>query len=231
MNMQKRIEQNLSAAPKPPAPEALLDKLKNDLALEGLEAKPSGLRRWFTSAGGAVSGWRVAAAAIIAIAVLLPLSYGATKAVKHFITTFEAEFNYGDNRTYKVASAVGSSSGDIQSEEDAFRAQQEFYELYKEGKAEEIEPGLWVATLSNGEGFGYSGDPELLALSDSERKEQLKEQFDEIEELRKAGDFERTFIKEEVVNGIRIRHYKDTFTLSNGKVVSIGAGESVKDEN
>ena len=79
MNTQKRIERCLKAAPKPPAQDGLLDKLQKDVALGEIKTRRSALRRWFVPTGGRISLWRVAAAAIIAIAILLPLSYGAAK--------------------------------------------------------------------------------------------------------------------------------------------------------
>jgi Tol biopolymer transport system component len=85
MNMQKKIEQRLRAAPKPPAPDGLLDKLQADVSVQDIKTHRSSLRRWFAPTGRSISPWRVAAAAAIAIAVLLPLSYGATKLIKRFI--------------------------------------------------------------------------------------------------------------------------------------------------
>jgi len=231
MNTEKKIEQCLRAAPKPPAPDGLLDKLQADVSARDIKIRWSALRRWFAPAGGSISPWRVAAAAAIAIAVLLPLSYGATKTVKRIIKTFEVKFEYPEGGgVYGVGGGIGSSDPNF-TEEDARKAEREFYELYKQGKAEEVEPGFWVATLSNGKGFGYGGDPEMLGLSEAERKEFLKKQFDEIQELRKAGKFERTFIKVIEVNGALHRLYEDRFTLSNGKVIKMGAGEPVKDDN
>jgi hypothetical protein len=233
MNTQKKIEQSLRAAPKPPVPDGLLDKLQADVSAQNIKKQQSALRKWFAPAGSSISPWRVAAAAVIAIAVLLPLSYGATKTLKRIIKTFEAEFVYpqddGAVHGYKVGSAIGSNDPDF-TEEDAREAQLEFYELYKQGKAKEVEPGFWFAILSNGKGFGIS-NPEMLGLSEAERKEFLKKQFDEIEELRKSGKYERTFIKEIEKDGVKIRYYEDSFTLSNGKVIKMGASESVKDDN
>ena len=236
MNTEKRIEQCLKAAPKPSAPDGLLGKLHKDITLGEMKARHSVLRKWLAPAGGSISLWRVAAAAIIAIAVLLPLAYGATKAVEHFIL-FEATFEYpqddGAMHAVKVGGAIGSNDPDF-TEEDARKDQQEFYELYKQGKAEEIEPGFWFATLSNGKGFG-TRDPEMLGLSEAEREESLKKQIDEINELRKAGTFERTFIEEVEWDGVKMRRYEDRFTLSNGKVitvgVTVGAGGPVQDED
>ena len=227
MNTEKQIEQCLKAAPKPSAPDGLLGKLHKDITLGEMKARYSVLRKWLAPAGGSVSPWRVAAATAIAVVVLLPLSYGAAKTVKRIIKTFEAKFEYpqddGGVRAYKVGGAIGSSDPDM-TEEQAREAQLEFYKLYKQGKAEEVEPGFWYATLSNGKGFGMR-DPEMLGLSEAEREDFLEKQLDEIEELRKAGKFERTFIKEVEKNGVKIRLYEDHFTLSNGKVITMGAGE------
>jgi Tol biopolymer transport system component len=85
MNMQKKIEQYLRTAPKPPAPDGLLDKLQADVSVQDIKTHRSSLRRWFAPKGRSISPWRVAAAAAIAIVVLLPLSYGATKLIKRFI--------------------------------------------------------------------------------------------------------------------------------------------------
>jgi len=85
MNTQKKIEQCLRVAPKPQAPDGLLDKLQADVSARDIKIHRSALRRWFAPTGRSISPWRVAAAAAIAIAVLLPLSYGATKLIKRFI--------------------------------------------------------------------------------------------------------------------------------------------------
>ncbi|MHC4682179.1 MAG: hypothetical protein ACYTEK_26240 [Planctomycetota bacterium] len=61
----------------------------------------SSLRRWFAPTGRSISPWRVVAAAAVAIMVLLPLSYGATKLIKRFtaisqLSTIEkVNFTYG----------------------------------------------------------------------------------------------------------------------------------------
>jgi hypothetical protein len=234
MNTEKKFEQFLRAAPKPAAPDGLLNRLQEDVAPVEIKRRVTVIRRWFAPAGGSISPWRVAAAAAIAIAVLLPLSYGAAKVIKYF-TVFEAEFVYpqddGGVAGYKVGAAIGSNNPDF-TEEDARKDQQEFYELYKQGKAEEIEPGFWFATLSNGRGFG-TRDPEMLGLSDAERIELLKKQFDEIEELRKAGKFEKIYKPEHdfEIDGVKYRYYEARYTLSDGTVKTVGSSEPVKDED
>ncbi len=234
MNMQKKIEKCLKSAPKPATPEGLLDKLQADVSAQDIKTQRSPLRRWFAPAGGSISPWRVAAAAAIAIAVLLPLSYGATKTVKRIIKTFEAEFVYpqddGSVHGYKVGSAIGSNDPNF-TEEDALKNQREFYELYKQGKAKEVEPGFWFAILSNGQGFG-TRDPEMLGLSEAERKELLKKQFDEIEELRKAGKYEKTYKPEHdfEIDGVKHRYFEARYSLSDGTVRTLGSSEPVKEE-
>jgi len=100
MNTQKKIEQCLRAAPKLPAPDGLLDKLQADVPARDIKTQRSALNRWFAPAGGSISLWRVAAAIAIAIAVLLPLSYGATKLIKRFIaisqlSAIKVDFPFG----------------------------------------------------------------------------------------------------------------------------------------
>ncbi|MHC4619581.1 MAG: hypothetical protein ACYTEQ_17685 [Planctomycetota bacterium] len=155
---------------------------------------------------------KFAAAAIIGIVVLLPLAYGGTKIIKHFLI---------DNIVIVV-----KDSDKIDTEQDARNAVREFGKLYREGKAKEVKSGVWVVTLSNGEEFAYGGDnPEWAGLSLEEKNRLLKAQNEEIQKLREAGDFERTFMKEVEENGAKIRLYEDQFTLSSGKVVTMTFGE------
>jgi Tol biopolymer transport system component len=84
MNTEKKMEQCLWAAPKPPAPDGLLDKLQADVPAGDVKTRSTAMHRWFAPSGERISRWRVAAAAIIAVAVVLPLSYGATKLIKRF---------------------------------------------------------------------------------------------------------------------------------------------------
>ncbi len=234
MNTEKKIEQCLKAAPKPPIPDGLLDKLQADVPAQKVKTHRSSLRRWFAPTGRSISPWRVAAAAAIAIAVLLPLSYGATKVVKKYFVTFEAEFEYPeDNTVYKTIQMTVMAGDDIKSEEDAKKVFEEFGRLYREGKAEEIRPGVWQVVLSNGEKFNYGGDPEILGLSEVERKKLLKKQFDEIHELKKAGKYEKTYKPEHdyVVNGIKYRYFEARYTLSDGTVKTLGDSEPVIEED
>jgi len=234
MNSQKKIEQCLRAAPKPAAPDSLLDNLQADVSDQNIKTKHSSLRRWFAPAGKPISPWRVAAAATIAIAVLLPLSYGATKVVRKYFVTFEAEFEYPiDNTIYTTRSVTTVTGDNIHSEKDAQKILKEFYELYKEGKAEETRPGIWLVTLSNGDKFAYGGDPEALGLSDTERKELLKKQFDEIHELKKAGKYEKNYKPEHdyVIDGTKYRYFEARYTLSDGTVTTLGDSEPVIEED
>ena len=60
-------------------------------------------------------------------------------------------------------------------------------------------------------------------------KEEMKQIFKELHDLRQAGKFERTFVKEDEQDGIKIRFYKDHFTLSSGKTITMDIQESWKD--
>jgi len=234
MNTEKKIEQYLKAAPKPPAPDGLLDKLQADVSAHDIKTHRSSLRRWFAPAGERISFRRVTAAAAIAIAVLLPLSYGATKVLKKYFVTFEAEFEYPeDNTVYRTIQTTVTAGDDIKSEEDAKKVLEEFGRLYREGKAEEIRPGVWQAVLSNGGKFNYGGDPEILGLSETERKKLLKKQFDEIHELKKAGKYEKAYKPEHdyVVNGIKYRYFEARYVLSDGTVKTMGDSEPVIEED
>ena len=71
MNTEEKIEKCLQAAPKPVAPEGLLEKLQKDVVVGETQKQRSPLRRWFVPTGGSISAWRLAAAAAIAVAVLL----------------------------------------------------------------------------------------------------------------------------------------------------------------
>lgn len=169
MNTRKEIEQGLRAAPKPPAPDGLLDKLQADISVPDTDVQRSALRMWFAPTGGRISLWRVAAAAVIAIAVLLPLSYGADKLMNLYHLRFESR-QVSDDGTITSTTTEVTLSGDFADEEEAKRVWEETRELKKAGKYErtfrkEIERNgvkshiyTYRYTLSNGRvvGFGES---------------------------------------------------------------------------
>lgn len=237
MSTEKEIERCLRTAPKPAASEGLLDRLQENVSVKEVETRGTVVRRWFAPAGGSISLWRVAAAAMIGIFVTLSLSYGAAKVIKYFvISTAEITFDYPEeNVMYGVKRSISVYGDNISSEEDATKRLQEFKKLYKEGKAKEVEPGIWVATLSDGTRFGFGiWHPEQDSIEfTEEEKELLKKEFDEIHKLRKAGRFEKTYKPEHdfVVNGVKYRYFEARYTLSNGKVVTTGDSEPVRDED
>jgi hypothetical protein len=177
----------------------------------------------------------VAAAVAIAIVVLLPLSYGATKALRKYFITFEAEFKYTeDDKVYKTKTMSVTTGDNINSEEDARKVLEEFGKLYREGKAIEVKPGVWQVILSSGEKFNYGGpNPDSAGLPDTEKRRLLKKQFDEIHELGKAGHFEKIYKPEHdfVIDGVKHRYFEARYTLSNGKVITLGDSEPVEDED
>ena len=128
---------------------------------------------------------------------------------------------------YGSMGTVASTSAT--NEQEARGELEEFLQLYRAGEATEVKPGMWQATLANGEEFAYAGDPEHATLKFTEQeKAELKKQADEINELRQAGKGERTFLQEVENNGVRLRLYNVRYTLSDGRVVTICEGEAVK---
>ncbi len=178
---------------------------------------------------------KIAAAAVVALAVLLPVSYAAVEAVvKHFILSEDSvSFEYPEpngTAVYSVGRMTGIFSTGVASEEEARAQYEEFLQLYREGKAKEIRPGVWQATLSNGERFNFGGDPEHTTTEfTAQEKEQWKKQFDEVNELRKAGKGERTFLQEIERDGMKIRLYDVRYTLSDGQVVTFREGVGADD--
>jgi hypothetical protein len=207
-------------------------RILNDLA--GKLREPEVFRPTLTSAGI----WRMimiskriklAAAAAVVLAILLPVSYAAVEAVvKYFTVEDVVSFEYSEPNgmtSYAVKRVTVVTTDAARNEAEARVQLEEFSQLYREGKAREIKPGIWQARLSNGELFNYGGDPErVTAQFTPGEKEQLKKQFDEINELRKAGKCERTFLEEIDCDGVKIRLYEVRYTLSDGKVVTLTEG-------
>lgn len=229
MNTKKKIERCLRIAPKPPVSGGLLDRLRQDFSATEIKARSSAIRRWFAPTDDSISLWRVAAVAAIVIMIMLPLSYGAVRVIKYFIT--ELTFEYPeDNTTYVVTSTFEGKS-----EEHVRETLEEFRRLYNEGQAEEVKQGVWVVTLSSGEKFSFAGDnPEWAGLLETEEvKELMKKQIDEIHELKKAGDFEKIYKPEHdfEIDGVKYRYFEAHYTLSDGKVVRFGDSEPAEDED
>jgi len=177
---------------------------------------------------------KLAVAAVVALAIMLPVSYGTVKAIKRYFTVAEdrVTFEYPEPNgavSYMYGRSASVASTTAASEQEARAQLEEFLQLYRQGKATQIKPGVWLATLSNGEEFAYAGNPEHLTLEFTEQeKAQLKQQTDEIYELRKAGKGERTFWKEVEENGLRIRLYHVRYTLANGQVITMCEGEEAR---
>jgi hypothetical protein len=204
-------------------------RILDDLAGKLKELEPFGpTTKW-------VGAWRtimmskrikVAVAAAVVLAILLPAGYAAVEAVvKHFSVDDVVSFEYGEpnGMTSYAVSRVTLVTSNAAGDETEARAQlEEFARLYLEGKAEEIRPGVWQVRLSSGELFSYGGDPKhVTAQFTPEEKEQLKRQFDEINELRKAGQGERTFWKEIEKDGVHLWLYHVRYTLASGAVVEL----------
>lgn len=165
MSTKKKIEQYLRTAPKLPTPDGLLNRLKEDVASTEVKTHGSAIRRWFAPSGKSMSFWRVAAAVAIAIVVLLPLSYGATKIIRTYIfeeKTETMQTNKDGSVTVTVTATKTGLSGDYANREEAKKEYDEISALRKAGKYEKTLKKEWVKngtkirlykvryTLSNG---------------------------------------------------------------------------------
>jgi hypothetical protein len=184
MNTKKEIERYLQTAPKPTAPDGLLERLRENATSTDTDKRDSLIRRWFAPTGQSMSPWRVAVAAAIAVVLMLPLSYGAIKIAKVYIHTFVEESRWtDDDGTVHMTVTETVLSSHLPDPEKARKALEEFGNLYRQGKAVEIKPGVWAVTLSDGEEFAYSGrHPELVGLPDAEKKDLLRKQSGQTQE-------------------------------------------------
>jgi len=229
MNTKKKIEQYLVAAPKPPAPDGLQDKLQEDISAQDIKTQRSSLHRWFAPTRRSISPWRVAAAVAIATMVLLPLTYGATRIIKFVVEEFVVMYGVDDEQAKYITAYAFSPTirGDcINNEEDAKQAEKEILQLIKEGKVDKISPQEYKAVLSNGGEVIYDtlGLPVEILLSEN-REEKIRELSDEIEDLKKAGEFERTFLDTvKSSKGHDVYIYKTRYTLSNGVTITLNSG-------
>ncbi len=163
-----------------------------------------------------------AAAAVLALAILLPAGYAAVEAVVNYFTISETQVSIEiqePNVTVGFGARRDVSVGgtNITTEAEARAGLEEFYQLYRAGKAQEIQPGVWQATLANGEVFNYKGNPEWPGPDFAAQKKELEE----INTLRSAGKGERTFLREMELGGQMLRVYEVRYTLSSGKVVTV----------
>jgi hypothetical protein len=177
---------------------------------------------------------KIAAAAVVALAVLLPVSYAAVEAMVKYFTISEDQVSLLDEARdpnhvlhAEARRSISVGGANIATEDEARAGLAEFRRLYREGKAKEIRPGLWQVTRANGELFNYRGDPQrVTAEFTPEEKEQMKKEFDEITALQKAGKGERKLLEETEQNGVKMRVYEVRYTLSSGKIVTLTEGES-----
>ncbi len=175
---------------------------------------------------------KIAAAAVVALAVLLPVSYAAVEAVVKYFTISQDRVEFKvEEPNYAAGFATGRSiriGGTHMATEEETRAHlPEFRRLYGEGQAREIQPGVWQVTLSNGELFNYEGDPKVLTAEFTpEEKEQMKREFEELTALQKAGKGARTLVGESEENGVKTSTYQVCYTLSSGKVITMTEGRS-----
>jgi hypothetical protein len=176
MDTDKRIEQYLRAAPQPLTPDGLGGRLQNDVAFTDAKTPRSVLRGWFAPAGGPVSLGRVAAAAILAVVVLLPLTYAGSRIVRTYFTE-----------------------------------------------------GPQVEVMQNEDGSVTKTGSLSVSVStcgDQADAQDIENSRAEIEELKKAGQFERTLVREWTEQGMEFRLYEVSYTLSSGKVITMNQVEA-----
>ncbi len=138
MNTEKKIEQSLRAAPKPPTPDGLLNELQENITLAEGKKSDNIIRRFLSPAGGQISLWRVAAVVAIAAMVLLPLTYAGGKVIKSYFVEVEVieTINSDDGSIVKVgtARAIAVEPGGQPNEQE----EKEIQELRKAGKCEKV---------------------------------------------------------------------------------------------
>ncbi len=166
---------------------------------------------------------KLAAAAVLALAILLPAGYAAVEAVINYFTISETqvsiEIQEPNVATGFMASRDVSVGGtDIATEDEARAGLEEFQRLYREGKARQIEPGLWQVTLANGKLFNYRGNPQWPTPDFAAEQ---KKDLEEASALRNAGQGERTPRGQMELNGQTLRIYEVRYTLSSGRVVTV----------
>jgi len=219
MKDNEKIEKLLRSTADVSVPDGLQEKLQGDLERVALKKRHSIIHSWLAPSGESVSPRRIACAAAIAIACLIPISYGAVKIIKTF--TVEVE---GVNIT------TAEKGDNINSEKEAKESIKEMLKIIRDGKAKEIrnDKGIYVykGVRSDGEEFTFGSHSPIEP--NGNLGEKRKEVRAEAEKLREAGKFERTFLKEIVgENGMIIHLYEEVFTLSNGEVFSTTYAESV----
>lgn len=178
------------------------------------------------------------AAVILGFILITSVVYGAITFVKYITQEFNASYTYDkDKQDGKKEEVVyvfrPTLRGDgINSEEQAKQAENEVIQLIIAGKAKEITPGEYRCVLSSGKEIVYDtlGIP-ITILASSNREEKIKEICDEIEALKKTGNFERTFLAEtKSEKGLTVYIYKESFTLSNGVTISLNSGYVTKQD-
>ena len=229
------IKKLLKCVPDIPIPNGLKNNLQADVNLNSIKKEPSVIHRWFFRSDESFSFSRAACAAMIDLVFLIPFSYGATKIVKFVVEELTVIYEGDESERTTIAFSFNPSvTGDcISNDEDAENAEKEMLRLIQQGKAEEISPGEYKATTSLGCEVIYDtlGIP-LEILASEERQEKIKELTDEILELRRTGNFTKTFLEEVVSVGkkkLRVRIYNESYVLSNNKTINITSGYEVKE--
>ena len=114
MNTNDKIKDLLRKAPNANVPNGLLEKLQKNITLPNSRKERLRIPNWFYPAGSqSLSLRRVAFAAVVILAVMLPLSYGAVKVVKKYVLKYdEHTFEYHDRSLRLIAGFLEQGCGD-----------------------------------------------------------------------------------------------------------------------
>jgi hypothetical protein len=161
MNKDRMIKHLLRSAPTIEPPETLLNKLEADVKLSQNKNSPSYLWR---------SIWRKTAIIAAVFAILLSLCYGAAKLYNCIFETKIQEWTDTNDITYITKRKISITGDSITNEEEAKKVYEEIIQLIKEGKAEEVSPGVYKGTLSDGTKFGDFSFSNESSVNEKEEK-------------------------------------------------------------
>ena len=244
MDENRKIERVLRRVPDIAVPEKLSERLKANVRLPEAKRNRAVLRQWFARGDGGISLRRVACAAALAVACMLPLGFGATRMFRWFLVHQgpygheKVNVERADKKTATQIATVTTYRDDsfvtgenIRSAEDAQQAEREMIELIKEGQAQDVGGGVFRAILPAwGEVIYETHGLPLSVLTAEDRPAKIEAMYGEMERLRQAGKFESTLDREEQKeDGTRVRYYQERFTLSSGESVLIYRAQASRD--
>lgn len=169
---------------------------------------------------------KFAAVIVFVLFVILPLTYGAYKLISYFIIEETKHSFYFEDRFYTVTQEVSVFAEDEDEKVPGIKEIKEALRILKKGEGEQIKPGIYQVTLSNGKKI------KLNLPEPFKTREELKRELGEIDRLRMAGKYERIYRPEQDFiddKGFLNKFFEDHFTLSNGESRVIFGSEKVEE--